>query len=163
MDEFLTAIEARRQSYSRPQIEEQNFGGEEDTWHKVLEIVNKNPNAWERSCAMLFSALDRTGCGKVDIVQLQKGLSSFGIQLSQQETLAFHRALDANGNSTISKQEFQDAIAHQQTVRSRSAPKFARQASIDRPPETPSSWGTNTAIGNSAPGRSDASRNNQWR
>ena len=72
MSEFMTALERERARVARPSTRGPP-GKDADvetvrlTWDKVLYVVNKDPKVWERSCSLLFAAMDRDGSGEIDI------------------------------------------------------------------------------------------------
>ena len=78
-------------------------------WPKILGWFREK--RW-RAVALkqMFTDLDADNSGDVDLQELVGGMKEMGLNLSDDEFLAFFHDLDANGDGAITRKEFTDAI-----------------------------------------------------
>lgn len=85
----------------------------EQTWEKILSVVDNDPTAPK----VLYSSLDANGSNLVDVTELASALSTFGIKMTAKEIVAFRDTMDCDGDYRISYQDFMRTIEHRQQLR----------------------------------------------
>ena len=57
----------------------------DEAWDQILRCVDDDPKVWNRSVQILFLSFDRQGDGHIDVKDLTRGLTSFGVRTNPQQ------------------------------------------------------------------------------
>jgi hypothetical protein len=76
----------------------------------VIAAAAKDPITWARALPKIFADLDLDHNGTIDSDELAKALPALNVILSPPELAAFAKSLDANGNGSITFDEFDAAV-----------------------------------------------------
>jgi hypothetical protein len=89
---------AEKPTYGRSKHDEKILG---DAWTILMQCVDEDEATFRRSIEVLFHCLDLDNNGAIDILELSKGLSSFGANLSVVQVAALRDDFDTNRDGEI--------------------------------------------------------------
>ena len=110
LKEFLLAIRLRMKAQIAVGSDDPLAVATESAWTKLIAIIDNDPSDWKHRVQRMFEAVDNSGTGAIDMMDLNTGLVAMDLLLSTEELRGFAEDVDEDGSGKISFDQFVCAI-----------------------------------------------------